>query len=760
MKKFKFLSAILTVALAVQFFAVTASAKLVVGVSGVPAKKAEFVQPLSIPAQTHQGNRLSRSNFDASDSLEFWTTMSASMRLEWLGDKNGGYLRTDCIPYNYYGFRFAPLFEVEPGIYKFEGYFRTYNQDEVTSLRVEFVDYENYEMETLVVNCGNEWQKVEYYVTITNTLQHINVCGAGYVEFIQDYCMDEFSLVEVDEIPEGANATKRFGAEVDRAKALEITYKNAGGFSETFDPETYHAKYKTNGVMLNNDADGTLHNVGNANGTVTEDDIINAIMQYKDTQVTDFMLTVCNEIATYPSLVWMSYLDKYYQTEENGVEVDYTESAPTKGAQHIWETLHTDYIGLWAELLPEMGINPWLSFRMNDAHDRSKETSFLLSDFYHENPQFRRVTHRTYGNMGNLYDYTHPEVREHYLALINEALSRYEVYGIELDFQRERYLWYIGGEYNGLDILNDFMRDVDDIVSVYEEKYGHEIKFAVRVPSDPQTCYEHGFDIPTWAAEGIIHHVTVTGRFEVTDLDMPIRLWDSILTPFGVTLAAGIDTSYVRHTAYAANAGWTPELYAGFCANAYSQGADKVYILNLNTGITNVVPEKEKVTVGVDSTIKALNTRWFFTTNMGSYDKVLEMNRRCTVTFNDSPIDWKSYEYVLPMTIVPDSTAILRIPVGDITVGSKVTLDISFPEYKIKDDMVVPTVYVNSELCTYESYGSARPGGTGVFTEDPVLHYSVPVEAHDETYFVIEIMYDGAGGYTMEHAEVYIEPLG
>ncbi len=757
MKKMKVFSAVLLFTLIAQLFAVCASAKLVVGVSGVPEYTEPFVQPLSIPTDLPEDNLLGESSFDSIDCLSQWSKQSGQMILEWIKDENGGYLRTDAIPYNYFGYRLTPAEEVPAGIYKFTGYFRTYNRNELTSLRIEFYDADNKEMLTLYVNCSNEWMKVETYVTLDSPLDIMNVCGAGYPEYFQDYCMDEFSLVPVDSIPSGGNTSTTFGEKWDRATVLELTYANAGGFSETFDAEAYHEKYKINGVMLNNDADGTLHNVGKNTDTVTKEDLVAAIMQYKDTQVTDFMLTVCNELATYPSNVWMSYLDKYYQTEENGIAVDYTETDPCKGAHHIWETLGVDYIGLWAELLYEMGINPWLSFRMNDAHERNYQTSFLQSDYFHENPQLYRVKHHSFASyMDKVYDYTYPEVREHYLLLINEALSLYEVEGIELDFQRERFLWHIGGEHNGLDILNQFMRDLYDIVAIYEEKYGHDIKIAVRVPSDPQTCYEHGFDVITWAAEGTVDHVTVTGRFECTDFDMPIALWDSILTPYGVTLAAGIDTAYIRRSAAVDSAGWTPELYAGFCASAYSQGADKIYILNMNTAATGVTTEEEKVTIGADSTIANLNGRWIFTTNMGSYDKVIEMNRRCIITFNDSPAVWKSYWY--PSGVIkPGSTTTLRIPVGDITVGSKVTLDISIPREQLSYG-VVPRVDVNSVWCTYTGYGTARPGGATNFTNDPVLHYDIPLEAQEDHYMVIEITYEGPTSYTMEHVEVYIQP--
>ncbi len=42
-------------------------------------------------------------------------------------------------------------------------------------------------------------------------------------------------------------------------------------------------------------------------------------------------------------------------------------------------------------------------------------------------------------------------------------------------------------EYDGVEIMNEFMREIDALVHKYEGKYGHKIKMAVRVAADIQT---------------------------------------------------------------------------------------------------------------------------------------------------------------------------------------------------------------------------------------------------------------------------------
>lgn len=181
------------------------------------------------------------------------------------------------------------------------------------------------------------------------------------------------------------------------------------------------------------------------------------------------MLCVNNTNATYPSEVWTSLPEKYTQTVENGIAVNYRENPIAQNSFIHFVGKGEDYIKTFCENFKAVGINPWISFRMNDSHDHDAgvRTSVLLSDFYHKNPQLRRVHHKDAATTSNKYyfnsmNYTYEAVREHMLALINEAMDRYgaDAYGIELDWQRDMWIWHPGGEYNGIEILNEFMREV------------------------------------------------------------------------------------------------------------------------------------------------------------------------------------------------------------------------------------------------------------------------------------------------------------
>ena len=537
--------------------------------------------PLSIPAsELPEDNLLPRSHFDEATCIKNDWNLQGQRMIHYK-DANGGYLEVRDMKLGYVGFLYYPVFDIEPGTYKFTGYFRTADIDEVSRIRVHFLQYDGENAGEADIYINNEWVKVEYYVTLNDYLKSIKVSCAGHENYKQAYCIDNYSLVKVDEIPEDAQTV--FGTVITPEQALQSQLDKLE--YAPYDPEK-EAEYNVKGIIINHDNISFQSSVSKIEN-YTYENVVETVKQFEGTHITDYFICVNANTATFPSPSWTDYIelyDRYYGTEEWD---KLTDPGTLTGANYLYNELYADYIGIWHEVLREVNINPWLSFRMNDVHDMETtvldpdKISINLSDFFYNHPEYRRVQHHDYvGYMDYAADYTYPEVREHYLSLINDALNRYDTYGIELDFQREMYLFHIGGEYNGLAIMNQFMRDVDDLVAIYEEKYGHEIKIATRVGSDPLTCADFGLDVPTWAAEGTVDMVIAASRWENNDGDIPVQLWCSILHPFGVEVAMSIEMTNFRTWAGGNSGGDTIELVAGLASNAFSQGADKVYIYN------------------------------------------------------------------------------------------------------------------------------------------------------------------------------------
>ena len=105
---------------------------------------------------------------------------------------------------------------------------RTANKGEIGCQRIQFVQFNPNDSTktetagTARVYIGNDWTYVEFYVTLTGALSHILVNGGGAQWYIQDYCMGQFTLSKVEEIPAGAK--KEFGTPNTDEEAREYTY--------------------------------------------------------------------------------------------------------------------------------------------------------------------------------------------------------------------------------------------------------------------------------------------------------------------------------------------------------------------------------------------------------------------------------------------------------------------------------------------------------------------------------------------------------
>ncbi len=731
-------------------------------------------------AAEESANYLPISDFDERAVLNYWD--AKSQRLQWLSDENGGYLKASRITTNYIGFNYTPTTTIPAGTYKFTGYFRTANEGEVGCIRLHFYQYN--EDESATTNAGsariyieNDWTYVEFYVTLTGRLSYILVNGGGYAWYIQDYCMDQFALTAVESIPDGAKT--QFGTPNTEEEARDSMMGNWN--VKPYDP-VEESKYEVKGIILNHDDSGPLLAIERNQATV--EDIANFARQFEGTHITDYFIAINANCASYPSNVWTDHLDNYHKTVENGTYELYPEGSEARnmlnGAHYMYEELCADYIGIWHDEFKKIGINPWLSVRMNDVHDMSASIagtydditgiSPFLSDFFWNHPEYYRVKHHPgfgYRYMDYNPDYGYEAVREHYLLLINEALSRYDTTGLELDFQRECRLFSIGGEYKGLDQLNVFMRQVDDIVAIYEEKYGHEIKIAARVPVDPVICADFGLDPITWISEGILDMIIPASRWDNNATDIPVGLWASIAHPYGCEVAMNIE--YANFAPYfgGKKGSYDIQSLAGICSYAFSQGADKVYFYNYfgSPGGSTFFDMKEEEKITSDEVYYGISPAvfssgyWNALTSLGSPDKLLTFNRKHILTGDDTTQIWKYQFAQLPVTVKSDGTPVqLRIPVGDVTADSKLFVKFSTSESSIADDTVVtsyPSVLLNSEPCTFVGFDDYCDGG---FTDHGVMTYEVPAAAHEEGYAVVEIAAtDSIYSFTVQYAEIYVQ---
>lgn len=392
------------------------------------------------------------------------------------------------------------------------------------------------------------------------------------------------------------------------------------------------------------------------------------IAQYAGTQVTDYLINVNSMNSSFPSKFLTSYDQKYLQKKENGLDVDYTKSHMLSYYQMFVEDKY-DMYAHWIQLLREIGIRPWLSFRMNDCHQATDPAGHMLCDFFHEHPEYRRTGDRPCaGYFDNCFDYAHEEIRTRMLNYIDEALDRYDVDGVELDFMREMFCFSIGGEVDGREIITNFIKEVRKIMKKYDELRGKKMPLLIRVAYSPERCYDMGFDVLRWSEEGLVDYIVASPRWCPTDNDIPVEFWKQILKPYNVGFAAA--TELILRNRDGKLGLNTHETALATCFQHLSAGADFVYLFNyMRSNATNYNDPENYI---MYSDLYKWDNYQHLIRNAGTYDTAIKCVRRHVPTYHDMNPDARD---PFPSQCTnPNSYHSLRIRTGDIPEGAKVML--------------------------------------------------------------------------------------
>jgi hypothetical protein len=296
--------------------------------------------------------------------------------------------------------------------------------------------------------------------------------------------------------------------------------------------------------------------------------------------VTDLFINVNAQRTNYRSDVWESYWDGYDPAAGDkqpffaGIDM----------VNRPWDTVFyintyliykqgCDYPGRMIERARRDGVQPWISFRMNDAEEAGTEKHPGHSTFWMAHPQWRLAS-------GGL-DYEHPEVRDLYMALVKEVCSRYDITGIELDYQRTCPYFRPGREHDGAILMTAFVTAARQATRAAAKRWKHPVKLAVRVPSTPWIARQHGLEPVAWAQAGLVDLIIVSPFWPSINSDLPIETWKGMLLGTQVPVAFGLEGGM-----HAGSGGYrvvTPEEIRGAILSGLYRGADAVYFFNLFT---------------------------------------------------------------------------------------------------------------------------------------------------------------------------------
>ena len=481
-------------------------------------------------------------------------------------------------------------------------------------------------------------------------------------------------------------------------------------------------------VMVNQDCTEFFVTRLNHLDMVDEEYLKSFAYQYKDTHVTDFLIDVGGGVGSsiYKSEVSTSASSKYHRTEEFGKSVDYKDSI-VKSYYDIFEKKNLDLVAIWVDAFKEIGINPWLTFRMNDAHCHFDLPNLLVSNWFYDHvDEYARVRH-----ISNEGDYRHPyfnrcrdfeikAVQEKNLERIREGLERYDVDGIELDFMREMWCLRPGREQN-LDIMTSFVKEVKALVSEFEAKRNKKIKICIRCAANPQYCLEFGFDISEWARLGLMDIIIPAPRFNTTITDLPVHLWKQLVSRYGVEVGGCIEWQ-IKEEYRGELVANTTETAIGTANIFHAQQTDAIYLFNyFDSHEEMMVGERRKLTS--EKNIKKAEGYYRILTTLGDSDKTIKSDRRTVVSFDESVPLGRKILYAFPMQVREHLPGYIRVMTGTISEKSDTYLRFALQDERNPEDI---TVFVN---CVKAEFVRREPCGEPVVTDKNLYVFKIPNEA-------------------------------
>ncbi|MCA9075996.1 MAG: hypothetical protein KDA93_13295 [Planctomycetaceae bacterium] len=251
----------------------------------------------------------------------------------------------------------------------------------------------------------------------------------------------------------------------------------------------------------------------------------------------------------------------------------------------------TDAMAIAVGRAKEQGMEVFLSFRMNEVHGTDTPDTFpynlILSRFWREHPEYW-IGHpgdelsqlhqdilgpRTSPVVGKWLpgglDFAHDDVRQRRFDQIKECLDRYDVDGLEMDFQRFPIYFKYGEEEQNLDVMTEFIRSLRELSQQIGDKRGRPMLLSARVMARPDQNRALGLDVFRWADEGLVDFL-IASHYLRNDFPLPVQEYRERM-PKEMPLYASIEVEPKADT------------YRTFARQLYAEGVDGLMLFNYFT---------------------------------------------------------------------------------------------------------------------------------------------------------------------------------
>jgi uncharacterized lipoprotein YddW (UPF0748 family) len=401
------------------------------------------------------------------------------------------------------------------------------------------------------------------------------------------------------------------------------------------------------GVLYNEDDSNRF--VLDPTGQMKPERLDRMVDDLADSQVAVMLICCCAQKTNYPSKVWDIHCDGFDPNKDNnqaffGDTPQGSRPEARQWAQNLQLMLNSgvDPMQRMTDRCRKRGISPWGSIRMNDVHEAHLLKSPLHSRFWMDHPEYWRFPDRSESWLDRCLNYRIEPVRDHMMALIREVCDRYDLDGLELDWNRFARYFREGEEVEGGKELTAWMADVRKAVRAAEKKWKHPIWLAARVPARPEVSMGIGLDAVAWAKRGLIDHLIVAPFFHTIDYDIPVDKWNKLLRGTGVGVTVCLE-ALIQSYPDAPRLTGTTERYRGAAMAALGRGSQGIYVFNW---------------FGIPS------TEAYLLREMQSMDSLADKDRSYLVTYTDIEMPAKPIPAALPKKLAPHESAGFSLYIG------------------------------------------------------------------------------------------------
>ena len=229
-------------------------------------------------------------------------------------------------------------------------------------------------------------------------------------------------------------------------------------------------------------------------------------------------------------------------------------------------------------------MEAFASVRMNDVHDSFMDPN-AMTVWKRTHPEFLVDTRGLLPEF-ELYataqDFSHQQVRQRKLEIIDEICQRYDVDGFELDFIRHPVLFSrrMRGEacvQEEIETITSMMRHIRAMADLAAERRGRPILIATRVPGTLAKSRDNGMDVQAWLEHDLVDILIAGGGY--APFSLSVKEFVDAAQPHGVPVYPCVNQGPTN----AVSGGAVLEAARALASNWYRTGAAGLYFWNLGT---------------------------------------------------------------------------------------------------------------------------------------------------------------------------------